>query len=99
MSTADLFRRPAGAMPSVQVESWICDRLRKDLFAGLTTPAERRERLRREILDRDMAMAIAGKRKGQPCETWRELFERLYGVDLETGEPTERQHARIAGAA
>lgn len=82
MSTADLFRRPAGAMPSVQVEAWICDRLRKDLFAGLTTPEERRERLRREIVERDMAHAVAGKRKGQTCESWSELFERIYGEPL-----------------
>lgn len=82
MSTADLFRRPAGAMPSVQVEAWICDRLRKDLFAGLTTPEERRERLRNEIIDRCMCDAIAGRRKGQTCESWSELFERLYGEPL-----------------
>ena len=72
--------------PAVKVESWICDRLRKDLFAGLTTPDERRERLRQEILGRDMADAIAGKRKGESAETWAELFERLHGMPLHAAE-------------
>lgn len=82
---SELFRAPSGRMPigpTVQVESWICDRLRKDLFCGLTTAEERRERLRAEILERDMAEAVAGRRKGQTCESWAELFERIYGEPL-----------------
>ena len=52
------------------------------LFSGVTDQAERRERVRRAILDGCMAEAVAGKRKGQPCETWADLFERVYGVKL-----------------
>jgi hypothetical protein len=64
-------------------EVWISRRLqRPDLFAGVTTPDERRERVRQAILDGRMAMAIAGKRAGQSAETWREVFERVYGVAL-----------------
>lgn len=73
-------------IPAVAVEDWICRRLRLDLFAGTTTPDERRERLRREILERDLAEAIAGKRKGHPAETWRDIFERVYGQPLEAAE-------------
>lgn len=69
--------------PTTQVEVWIASRLqRPDLFAGVTTADERRERVRRVILDRDMAEAIAGKRAGQSCETWGELYRRVYGRDL-----------------
>lgn len=76
---------PAG--PTIATESWIARRLRRpDLFAGLTTPDERRERVRAAILDGRMAEAIAGKRAGQPAETWRELFARVYGQAVEREE-------------
>ena len=73
--------------PTTQVETWIAWRIgRPDLFAGVTTPDERRERVRTVILDRGMAEAIAGRREGHPCETWSALFTRVYGVPLEAQE-------------
>lgn len=73
--------------PTTQVETWIAWRIgRPDLFAGITTPDERRERVRMAILDRGMAEAIAGRREGHPCETWSALFTRVYGVPLEAQE-------------
>lgn len=68
--------------PSVQVEAWICSRLKLGLFDGITTPEQRRERVRKEILGRCLADAVAGRRKGQPCETWADVFQRVYGQPL-----------------
>jgi hypothetical protein len=69
--------------PTIATEVWISRRLlRPDLFAGVTDQAERRERVRRVILDGDMAEAIAGKRRDAAYETWAELFERVYGEPL-----------------
>ena len=83
---AELFStryEPMPPGPTIAVESWIARRLRRaDLFAGVTTPDERRERVRRAILDGRLEMAVAGKRAGQACETWREVFERVYGEPL-----------------
>lgn len=79
----DLFKAPSGPMPAgpkIDVEVWISRRLlRSDLFAGVTTPEERRERVRRAIVDGELEEAIAGKRKDASCETWSQLFERVYG--------------------
>lgn len=48
-----------------------------DLFAGLTTPADRRERLRPLVLERDPAICGRSPR-GKP-ETYAEAFARVYG--------------------
>jgi hypothetical protein len=73
--------------PTIATEAWIARRLqRPDLLAGVTTPDERRERVRQAIVDGRMAMAVAGKRAGQPAETWREVFERVYGQPLAAKE-------------
>jgi hypothetical protein len=65
--------------PAVQVEAWIARRLREPtLFDGITTPDERRERVRALIERKQMHLAIAGKREGEKCETWVDLFERVY---------------------
>jgi hypothetical protein len=69
--------------PTIATETWIARRLqRPDLFAGVTTPDERRERIRQVIVDGRMAMAIAGKRAGQSAETWSDLFQRVYEQPL-----------------
>lgn len=70
--------------PTIATETWIARRLRRpDLFAGVTTPDERRERVRAAILDGRMSEGIAGRRQGHECETWRQLFERIYSQPLE----------------
>lgn len=73
--------------PTIAVESWIARRLgRPDLFAGVTTADERRERVRQAILDARATHAIAGKRKVGGCLTWADLFAEQYGQPLERGE-------------
>lgn len=92
MSTAqdDLFTgrmEPMPAGPTIATEAWIARRLRRfDLFAGVTTADERRERVRAAILEGRMADAIAGKRSGAECETWSALFLRVYQQPLERGK-------------
>lgn len=69
--------------PRASIEYWIAKRLgQPDLIAGVTTADDRRERIRRAILDSQHEEAIAGKRKDAACETWGELFARLYGEPL-----------------
>lgn len=84
---SDLFQaryEPMPQGPTIATETWISRRLqRPDLFAGVTSPSDRRERVRAAILEGRMAEAIAGKRQGHPAETWRELFVRVYGESLE----------------
>lgn len=70
---------------TIATEQWICRRLRRDIFAGVTTPDERRERIRTEILTREMQLAIAGK-VGKTPLTWAELFQRTYGMPLEAAD-------------
>ncbi len=66
--------------PTVVVEEWIKDRLREPtLFDGVTTADERRERVRELIQRRELHLAVAGKRNGEQCETWADLFQRVYG--------------------
>jgi hypothetical protein len=48
-----------------------------DLFEGLTTTADRRERLRPLVLERDPVICGRGPR-GKP-ETFAEAFARVYG--------------------
>lgn len=84
---ADLFTvryEPMPQGPTIATETWIARRLRRpDLFAGVTTPDERRERVRAAIVDGRLEMAIAGKRAGQAAETWSDLYRRLYGQSLD----------------
>jgi hypothetical protein len=86
----DLFGKENWYMPpgpTIATETWIARRLnRPDLFVGLTTPTDRRERVRETILAGRMAEAIAGKRRDAGCETWREMFARVYGEPLERAE-------------
>mgnify|MGYP001182255418 CR=1 FL=1 len=58
------------------------------LFAGVTTEAERKRRVRQRIIDLGLADAEAGKRDGQP-ETWRALFARVFHEPLEANKKTE----------
>lgn len=79
------YHMPPG--PTIATESWIARRLnRPELFGGVTTADERRERVRAAILAGRMAEAIAGKCEGEACETWREVFARVYGEPLERAE-------------
>lgn len=69
-------------------EAWMARKLELplDWDAGVTTAEQRREKIRAAIVDQQRALSIAGKRKGQPAETWKALFERLYRIPL---NPTE----------
>lgn len=69
--------------PTTQVEAWIMRRLSAPaLFDGITTPYERRDRVRQCLVNRGLEMAIAGRREGGECETWSQLFMRVYGESL-----------------
>lgn len=69
--------------PAVQVEHWILQRLDEPaLFDGVTTPEERRERVRGLIERRQLHLAIAGRGPSGKCETWGALYRRIYGCDL-----------------
>ncbi len=76
--------------PNVVVEAWMAQKLGLPMSwdGGVTTREERRERIRRAIVDTGRESAIAGKRAGQPCETWQALFERVYRQPLTTTETT-----------
>lgn len=69
-------------------EAWMARRLGLplDWDAGITTAEQRREKIRAAIVDQQRALSIAGKRKGQPAETWKALFERLYRIPLNPKE-------------
>jgi len=65
---------------SVYVELWIAQRLRRpDLYAGVTSVDERRERVRAVILEQGLADVAV---KGQT--TWRQAFERAFRQPLES---------------
>lgn len=68
---------------TIQGEIWLAGRLGiDDLYGGVTTREQRRERLREEILNRGMANATVGRGPdGQP-ESFGRVFERLYRVPL-----------------
>jgi hypothetical protein len=69
-------------------EAWMARRLELplDWDAGVTTAEQRREKIRAAIVDQQRDLSIAGKRKGQPAETWKALFERVYRVPLKPKE-------------
>lgn len=53
------------------------------VLEGITAPAERRERLRREILAADLdATLVRGAERGSAPETLAQAFERLYRQPL-----------------
>ena len=76
-------------IPALNDELWIAKHLgNRALFAGVTTPADRRERVRKEIILRKLERAQAGVRKNRP-ETWQQLFERVYQLPLVQESPPQ----------
>lgn len=64
------------------LEAWICERLKlRDLFAGVTDTAMRRDRLKVVLIGRGLVESIAGRLDGKPI-TWRALFQQLYTESL-----------------
>lgn len=66
-------------------EVWLAARLKQhgaQIFDGLTTPKQRCERMRQAILAAGLADRVLGKSSGQH-QTYRVVFERLYGQPLE----------------
>jgi hypothetical protein len=65
-----------------ELEAWICERLQlRDLFAGVTDTATRRDRLKVLLTQRGLTDAIAGRMNGKPI-SWRALVKQLYQDDL-----------------
>lgn len=88
-------------MIPVKHEAWLARRLWdhgvRDVFAGITTPEVRLERMRSAILSNNLADVIVGNRDGKP-ETYGECFARLYSTKLHEGraahkaDPREQTH-------
>jgi len=68
-------------------EVWMARRLRRrDLFAGVTTAIERRERVAAAIQSQGFELVAAGRREGSRV-TWAELFTEVYGQHLPAPPP------------
>lgn len=70
------------------VELWLSQRLREhgvpSVTAGLTDETERRERVRRGILDHGLRAVIVGRNsQTRKPETYEQLFARVYGIGLD----------------
>lgn len=79
-------------IPPLRRDLLVADWLgRRDLYAiGASGPERRRELQRQEILTRGLAdQSVKPKWK----ETWRELFRRMHGEDLEAEATTEAEEA------
>lgn len=75
--------------PATHVEIWIARRLGEpDLYAGVTTPDERRERVRVLIERRELHLAIAGRGPNGKAETWEALYLRVYQQPLAVSRET-----------
>lgn len=64
-------------------EVWLANRLGQfgHVFAGVTDPALRKQRIREAIREGALENVIAGNRAGKP-ELFRDCFARLYGEAL-----------------
>jgi hypothetical protein len=64
---------------TIQGEIWLAGRLGiDDLYAGVTTREQRRERLREEILNRGLAQVVLGRGPDGNSDTYSRVFMRLY---------------------
>jgi hypothetical protein len=80
---ADVAMSAVAMTPTLRTEYWIAHRLeRPDLLSGITTPTERRERVRTVILNRNLSTSIVDEREGARQESWAALFVRVYGEPL-----------------
>lgn len=73
-------------IPDWRKESRFAERVEQhsdaDVFAGLTTVEQRRDRIRESIAKHDLAAQVCGQdEKHQPL-TYAQVFERLYGEPL-----------------
>jgi hypothetical protein len=63
----------------VQGELWLAGRLGiDDLYGGVTTREQRRERLREEILNRGLAQVVLGRGPDGKSDTYSRAFARVY---------------------
>lgn len=66
-------------------ENWMVEKLyelvKTNVRSGLTTLEQRREHIRKIILENGLADIVIGRPSGQPV-TWSSYFERTYGVPL-----------------
>jgi hypothetical protein len=64
---------------TIQGEIWLAGRLGiDDLYGGVTTREQRRERLREEILNRGLAQVVLGRGPDGNADTYSRVFMRLY---------------------
>jgi hypothetical protein len=62
----------------------------RTVFAGISDPDIRRERIRQAILDGKLDCAILGRRPDGKPETYQAAFERHYQQPLHVKQPKER---------
>ncbi len=68
---------------TIQGEIWLAGRLGiDDLYGGVTTREQRRERLREEILNRGLAQVVLRRGPDGNADTYSRVFLRLYGEAL-----------------
>ena len=77
--------RDRRAAKVIELEHWIGRRLGVDLFAGVTDNCERKRRIARLLIDRDLLGEVAHRHESGRTETWRALYLRVYGDDLTVG--------------
>lgn len=72
----------------VVIEAWMARKLGlpRSWDGGVTTRADRREKIRAVILEGAKAHTIAGRRPNKTPETWSELFRRVYREPLNVSE-------------
>ena len=76
-------------------EAWLAKRLEQhgcEIFAGLTDPAIRRERIRAAIIEHNLAAVVLGRGADGKPENYEVVFKRLYGQPLKAAhEPISEQ--------
>lgn len=66
-------------------ELWLVKRLGQHgsaILEGVTTPEDRRARIRNSIISHGLAAVIVGRGKDRQPQTYAQAFERLYGERL-----------------
>ena len=52
------------------------------IYAGVTDPEVRKQRIRAAIVNNNLDRAVVGKNLAGKTETWTDLFKRVFNEDL-----------------
>ena len=77
---------PSDQVKLLDAELWLSNRLGHfgEIFAGMTSSADLRERLAEVIAFKSLDCTIAGRSPDGKCETFGDLFERIYKTSLKS---------------